>query len=263
MKDIYKPEYFNSVQLDAIYNFCVGTTKAFINEKDEELQIWYDYHFGKWPIDPIRKEVSKILSNTSVEEVFQPWAFAVLKGVDFSIAETTELRNEDLGRVKRLEILYRLTDNTEILLTKQSGYGGSFREWHVINTGKFFNRISYKIDLPIFDFSIGYLDGYEKNRYKNIENFGRVISIREPRSSQRANVVSYDVLLERGNELTRISVSIFPDHEFKYLYNLTFFGQCRNSIDAEKWSMAKHIYISPNDIWLTRYREATKKDLWY
>ena len=34
-----------------------------LDNKDEEVFVWDEYHYGEWPLDPRRKEIKSILKN--------------------------------------------------------------------------------------------------------------------------------------------------------------------------------------------------------
>jgi hypothetical protein len=130
--------------------------------------------------------------------------------------------------------------------------GGSEREWRVISTGRYFSRISYEISLPIFDGN-----SYE---HLGIEGLGRLLSIKEPKYSQRRNMISYDVVFEKLSTLSQISISIFSDESFKELYVITYFGRSFDIDDAEKCNYVKYIQTNVDDIYLSKYRESTPQE---
>ena len=46
LKDNFKPDKTNSIELRTIYDIGVGIAKSFINNKDEEVFVWDEYHYG-------------------------------------------------------------------------------------------------------------------------------------------------------------------------------------------------------------------------
>ena len=45
-KEIFKPDKTNSIELRSIYNIGVGIAKSLINLQNEEIFLWYEYHYG-------------------------------------------------------------------------------------------------------------------------------------------------------------------------------------------------------------------------
>ena len=81
--------------------------------------------------------------------------------------------------------------------------------------------------------------------------------IKEPSYSQRQNVISYDVIFEKDSTMSQISISLFPDQSFQNLYVLSYFGECSDIDDAEKYDYVKHIYTEAENIYLSKYRKTT------
>ena len=81
----------------------------------------------------------------------------------------------------------------------------------IISTGRFFNRISYDISLPIFD-------GIEHQA----KTLGRLICIKEPSYSQRQNVISYDVIFEKDSTMSQISISLLRSIISKFIRTVLF-----------------------------------------
>ena len=250
LKDNFKPDKTNSIELRTIYGIGVGIAKSFINNKDEEVFVWDEYHYGEWPLDPRRKEIKSILKNYGGEKVFQPWFNRIQRNKEFEIIKTEEVKKDWNKWGRRTDTLFTLSDQTQILYKEYSGMGGSEREWRIISTGRYFNRISYDISLPCFDGS-----GYE---HLGVEGLGRLICIKEPRYSQRKNMVSYDILFEKNTTLSQISISIFPNELFEDLYVLSYFGQSNDIDEAEKYDYVKYIQTEVDDIYLSKYRKATR-----
>jgi len=245
-KEIFKPDKTNSIELRSIYNIGVGIAKSLINLQNEEIFLWYEYHYGPWPLDKKRKEIKSILKSSNEEKVLQPWFKRLSKEKDFKIIKSEEIVNQQHKWFRTKETLHTLSDQTQILYKEQAGIGGSEREWRIISTGRFFNRISYDISLPIFD-------GIEQQA----ENLGKVICIKEPSYSQRQNVISYDVIFEKDSTMSQISISLFPDQSFRNLYVLSYFGECTDIDDAEKYDYVKHIHTEAENIYLSKYRKTT------
>ena len=247
-RDIFKPDKTNSIELRSIYNIGVGIAKTIINSQNEEIELWYEDFYGPWPLDKKRKELKSILKSNGGEKVLQPWFNRILRKKDIEIIKSEQITKKHHKWFRIEKTLYTLSDNSEILYVEQAGMGGSEREWRIITTGRFFNRISYDISLPVF-FS---------NIYNNpIEGLGRLMCIKEPSYSQRQNVKSYDIVFEKDKTLNQISISIFPDEDFQNLYVLTYFGECSDIDDAEKYDYVKHIHTEAENVYLTQYRKTT------
>ena len=70
--EYHKHDKTNAIQLRAIYDIGVGIAKSFIDSKSEEVFLWNEDLYGKWPLDTKRKEVKSILKNLGDEESLQP-----------------------------------------------------------------------------------------------------------------------------------------------------------------------------------------------
>ena len=245
-KEIFKPDKTNSIELRSIYNIGVGIAKSLINLQNEETFLWYEYHYGPWPLDVKRKEIKSILKNSKEAKALQPWFKRLSEEKDFKIVKSEEIVNQQHKWFRTKETLHTLSDHTQILYKEQAGIGGSEREWRIISTGRFFNRISYDISLPIFD-------GIEHQA----KTLGRLMCIKEPSYSQRQNVISYDVVFEKDSTMSQISISLFPDQSFQNLYVLSYFGECSDIDDAEKYDYVKHIHTEAENIYLSKYRKTT------
>ena len=250
--EYHKHDKTNAIQLRAIYDIGVGIAKSFIDSKSEEVFLWNEDLYGKWPLDTKRKEVKSILKNLGDEESLQPWFNILQHHKEIQILQTEEVKNECSKWGRRIEKLFTLSDQTQILYSTYSGMGGSEREWRIISTGRYFSRISYEISLPIFDGN-----SYE---HLGIEGLGRLLCIKEPRYSQRKNLISYDVVFEKLSTLSQISISIFSDESFKELYVVTYFGRSFDIDDAEKHNYVKYIQTNVDDIYLSKYRESTPQE---
>ena len=248
----HKHDKTNSIQLRAIYDIGVGIAKSFINSKSEEVFVWNEGLYGVWPLDTKRKEIKSILNNLGGEQALQPWFHRLQHHKDIQIVKAEEVTKNWSKWGRRLETLYTLSDQTQILYSTYSGMGGSEREWRVISTGRYFSRISYEISLPIFDGN-----SYE---HLGIEGLGRLMGIKEPKYSQRRNMISYDVVFEKLSTLSQISISIFSDESFKELYVVTYFGRSFDIDDAEKYNYVKYIQTNVDDIYLSKYRESTPQE---
>ena len=248
----HKHDKTNAIQLRAIYDIGVGIAKSFINSKSEEVFLWNEDLYGKWPLDTKRKEVKSILKELGDEESLQPWFNILQHHKEIQIIKTEEVKKDYSKWGRRFETLYTLSDKTQILYSTYSGMGGSEREWRIITTGRYFSRISYEISLPIFDGN-----SYE---HLGIEGLGRLLCIKEPRYSQRKNLISYDVVFEKLSTLSQISISIFSDESFKELYVVTYFGRSFDIDDAEKHNYVKYIQTNVDDIYLSKYRESTPQE---
>ena len=248
----HKHDKTNSIQLRAVYDIGVGIAKSFINSKSEEVFLWNEDLYGKWPLDTKRKEVKSILKELGDEESLQPWFNILQHHKEIQILQTEEVKNECSKWGRRIEKLFTLSDQTQILYSTYSGMGGSEREWRIISTGRYFSRISYEISLPIFDGN-----SYE---HLGIEELGRLLCIKEPRYSQRKNLISYDVVFEKLSTLSQISISIFSDESFKELYVVTYFGRSFDIDDAEKHNYVKYIQTNVDDIYLSKFRESTPQE---
>lgn len=248
----HKHDKTNAIQLRAIYDIGVGIAKSFINSKSEEVFLWNENLYGKWPLDTKRKEVKSILKNLGDEESLQPWFNILQHHKEIQIIKTEEVKKDYSKWGRRFETLYTLSDQTQILYNTYSGMGGSEREWRIITTGRYFSRISYEISLPIFDGN-----SYE---HLGIEGLGRLLCIKEPRYSQRKNLISYDVVFEKLSTLSQISISIFSDESLKELYVVTYFGRSFDIDDAEKHNYVKYIQTNIDDIYLSKYRESTPQE---
>ena len=248
----HKHDKTTAIQLRAIYDFGVGIAKSFINSKSEEVFLWNENLYGKWPLDTKRKEVKSILKDLGDEESLQPWFNILQHNKEIQIIKTEEVKKDYSKWGRRFETLYTLSDQTQILYSTYSGMGGSEREWRIITTGRYFSRISYEISLPIFDGN-----SYE---HLGIEGLGRLLCIKEPRYSQRKNLISYDVVFEKLSTLSQISISIFSDESFKELYVVTYFGRSFDIDDAEKHNYVKYIQTNVDDIYLSKYRESTPQE---
>ena len=181
--EYHKHDKTNAIQLRAIYDIGVGIAKSFIDSKSEEVFLWNEDLYGKWPLDTKRKEVKSILKNLGDEESLQPWFNILQHHKEIQILQTEEVKNECSKWGRRIEKLFTLSDQTQILYSTYSGMGGSEREWRIISTGRYFSRISYEISLPIFDGN-----SYE---HLGIEGLGRLLCVKEPRYSQRKK---FDIL---------------------------------------------------------------------
>jgi hypothetical protein len=248
----HKHDKTNAIQLRAVYDIGVGIAKSFINSKSEEVFLWNEDLYGKWPLDTKRKEVKSILKDLGDEESFQPWFNILQHHKEIQIIKTEVVKKDYSTWGRRFETLYTLSDQTQILYSTYSGMGGSEREWRIISTGRYFSRISYEISLPIFDGN-----SYE---HLGIEGLGRLLCIKEPRYSQRKNLISYDVVFEKLSTLSQISISIFSDESFKELYVVTYFGRSFDIDDAEKHNYVKYIQTNVDDIYLSKYRESTPQE---
>ena len=247
--EYHKHDKTNAIQLRAIYDIGVGIAKSFIDSKSEEVFLWNEDLYGKWPLDTKRKEVKSILKNLGDEESLQPWFNILQHHKEIQILLTEEVKNECSKWGRRIEKLFTLSDQTQILYSTYSGMGGSEREWRIISTGRYFSRISYEISLPIFDGN-----SYE---HLGIEGLGRLLCVKEPRYSQRKNLISYDIVFEKLSTLSQISISIFSNESFKELYVVTYFGRSFDIDDAEKYNYVKYIQTNVDDIYLSKYREST------
>ena len=250
--EYHKHDKTNAIQLRAIYDIGVGIAKSFIDSKSEEVFLWNEDLYGKWPLDTKRKEVKSILKNLGDEESLQPWFNILQHHKEIQIIKTEEVKKDYSKWGRRFETLYTLSDQTQILYSTYSGMGGSEREWRIISTGRYFSRISYEISLPIFDGN-----SYE---HLGIEGLGRLLCIKEPRYSQRKNLISYDIVFEKLSTLSQISISIFSDESFKELYVVTYFGRSFDIDDAEKHNYVKYIQTNVDDIYLSKYRESTPQE---
>ena len=250
--EYHKHDKTNAIQLRAIYDIGVGIAKSFIDSKSEEVFLWNEDLYGKWPLDTKRKEVKSILKNLGDEESLQPWFNILQHHKEIQIIKTEEVKKDYSKWGRRFETLYTLSDQTQILYSTYSGMGGSEREWRIITTGRYFSRISYEISLPIFDGN-----SYE---HLGIEGLGRLLCIKEPRYSQRKNLISYDIVFEKLSTLSQISISIFSDESFKELYVVTYFGRSFDIDDAEKHNYVKYIQTNVDDIYLSKYRESTPQE---
>jgi hypothetical protein len=248
----HKHDKTNAIQLRAVYDIGVGIAKSFINSKSEEVFLWNENLYGKWPLDTKRKEVKSILKDLGDEESFQPWFNILQHHKEIQIIKTEVVKKDYSKWGRRFETLYTLSDQTQILYCTYSGMGGSEREWRIISTGRYFSRISYEISLPIFDGN-----SYE---HLGIEGLGRLLCIKEPRYSQRKNMISYDIVFEKLSTLSQISISIFSDESFKELYVVTYFGRSFDIDDAEKHNYVKYIQTNVDDIYLSKYRESTPQE---
>ena len=248
----HKHDKTNAIQLRAIYDIGVGIAKSFINSKSEEVFLWNENLYGKWPLDTKRKEVKSILKDLGDEESLQPWFNILQHHKEIQIIKTEEVKKDYSKWGRRFETLYTLSDQTQILYSTYSGMGGSEREWRIISTGRYFSRISYEISLPIFDGN-----SYE---HLGIEGLGRLLCIKEPRYSQRKNLISYDIVFEKLSTLSQISISIFSNESFKELYVVTYFGRSFDIDDAEKHNYVKYIQTNVDDIYLSKYRESTPQE---
>lgn len=248
----HKHDKTNAIQLRAIYDIGVGIAKSFIDSKSEEVFLWNEDLYGKWPLDTKRKEVKSILKNLGDEESLQPWFNILQHHKEIQILQTEEVKNECSKWGRRIEKLFTLSDQTQILYSTYSGMGGSEREWRIISTGRYFSRISYEISLPIFDGN-----SYE---HLGIEGLGRLLCVKEPRYSQRKNLISYDIVFEKLSTLSQISISIFSNESFKELYVVTYFGRSFDIDDAEKHNYVKYIQTNIDDIYLSKYREPTPQE---
>ena len=248
----HKHDKTNAIQLRAIYDIGVGIAKSFIDSKSEEVFLWNEDLYGKWPLDTKRKEVKSILKNLGDEESLQPWFNILQHHKEIQILQTEEVKNECSKWGRRIEKLFTLSDQTQILYSTYSGMGGSEREWRIISTGRYFSRISYEISLPIFDGN-----SYE---HLGIEGLGRLLCVKEPRYSQRKNLISYDIVFEKLSTLSQISISIFSNESFKELYVVTYFGRSFDIDDAEKYNYVKYIQTNVDDIYLSKYRESTPQE---
>jgi|TARA_B100001093_G_scaffold239562_1_gene229465 hypothetical protein len=251
LKDNFKPDNTNAIQLRTIYDIGVGVAKAFINNKDEEVFIWHEYHYGEWPLDPRRNEIKSILKNYGGDKVFQPWFKRLQENKEFEIANSEEVTKEWSKWGRRTDTLYTLSDETQILYKEYAGMGGSEREWRIISTGRYFNRVAYDISLP-WQFSNS---GYE---HRGLYGLGRLICIKEPRYSQRKKMISYDLLFERSTTLSQVSISIFPNESFEDIYVLSYFGESFNIDEAEKYDYVKHIHTEIDNISLAKFRKSTR-----
>lgn len=250
--EYHKHDKTNAIQLRAIYDIGVGIAKSFIDSKSEEVFLWNEDLYGKWPLDTKRKEVKSILKNLGDEESLQPWFNILQHHKEIQILQTEEVKNECSKWGRRIEKLFTLSDQTQILYSTYSGMGGSEREWRIISTGRYFSRISYEISLPIFDGN-----SYE---HLGIEGLGRLLCVKEPRYSQRKNLISYDIVFEKLSTLSQISISIFSNESFKELYVVTYFGRSFDIDDAEKYNYVKYIQTNVDDIYLSKYRESTPQE---
>ena len=103
LKDNFKSDKTNSIELRKIHDIGVGIAKSFINSKDEEVFIWHEYHYGEWPLDPRRKEIKSILKNYGGETVFQPWFKRLQRSKEFVIINTEEVK-KDWNKFLRVDI---------------------------------------------------------------------------------------------------------------------------------------------------------------
>ena len=84
-----------------------------------------------------------------------------------------------------------------------------------------------------------------------------MICIKEPSYSQRQNVISYDVIFEKDSTMSQISISLFPNQSIQNLCVLSYFGECSDIDDAEKYDYVKHIHTEHENIYLSKYRKTT------
>ena len=125
----------------------------------------------------------------------QPW-HKILENdnIDLEILSGKEITNNQHSFGSQYQTLYTLNDNTEILFTKNYGWGGSYRSWIIITTGKIFSQISYDVSLPVC-----YGNEYDST---NLASLGRLISIREPRIVQVwKETVTYELVFEKKDTL--------------------------------------------------------------
>ena len=87
-------------------------------------------------------------------------------------------------------------------IQKNYGWGGSYRSWNIITTGKIFSQISYDVSLPVC-----YGNGYDST---NLEELGRLISIKNQELPKK-ETVTYDVVFEKKDELSQITINLTPD----------------------------------------------------
>ncbi len=237
----------NSIQLNAIYEMVSKISYDLVkNYAKPEEDVWINKYWGVWPIDVKEKIIHRSLNIPTTHKTLQPW-HKVLENekIDLEILSGKEITNNQHSFGSQYQTLYTLNDNTEILYSKNYGWGGSFRSWNIINTGKIFSQISYDVSLPIC-----YGNGYDST---NLESLGRLISIREPRIVKVwKETVTYELVFEKKDELSQITINLTPDSTYNSIFLLTFFGVDPNTIEANNNNFPKHIYTSAEDVHLMR-----------
>ena len=247
LNNFYKQEPKNSIHLNAIYEMVSKITYDLVKnyEKPDE-DTWSKHHWGVWPIDKKDKVIHRFLRLSTVHKALQPW-HKVIKNeqINLEIIEGKEVKNRVHSFGSEYDTLYTLSDNSQILYSKRYGWGGSYRSWNIISTGKILSQISYALSLPTC-----FGNGYEN---VNLESLGRLISIREPRIvNVWKETVTYELLFEKRNELSQITINLTPDSTFDSIFLLTFFGADSNTIEASENNFPKHIYTQAEDISLVK-----------
>lgn len=246
-KNIYKEEPKNSIQLNAIYEIVSSISHDLVKnfEKPEEHS-WSKHFWGVWPIDKKDKVIYRSLKVSAFHNALQPWHKIIENyQIELEIINHKEITDNKHSFGSQKQTLYTLSDNTEIVYTKNFGWGGSYRSWNIISTGKVFSQISYDVSLPIC-----FGNGYDQN---NLESLGRLISIREPRIVQLwKEIVTYELVFEKRNELSQITLNLFPDTTYDALFLLTFFGVDPNTNESNSYNFPKYIYTSAEDVHLVK-----------
>lgn len=79
------------------------------------------------------------------------------------------------------------------------------------------------------------------------------MSIREPRLAQVwKETVTYELVFEKKDELSQITINLTPDATYESIYLLTFFGVDPSTIEANNNNFPKYIYTSAEDVHLIR-----------
>ena len=246
-RNFYTEEPKNSIQLNAIYEMVSKISFDLVKnyEKPEE-DSWNNDYWGVWPIDKKEKIIHRPLKISNNHKTLQPW-HKILENdnIDLEIVSVKEITNKQHSFGSQHQTIYTLNDNTEILYSKNYGWGGSYRSWNIITTGKIFSQISYDVSLPVC-----YGNGYDST---NLESLGRLISIREPRIVQVwKETVTYELVFEKKDQLSQITINLTPDITYDSIFLLTFFGSDPNTIEATDNNFPKHIYTSAEDLHLMR-----------
>lgn len=246
-KNLYTEEPKNSIQLNAIYEMVSKISYDLVkNYERPEEDSWNNHYWGIWPIDKKEKIIYRPLKISTTDNTLQPW-HKILENstVDLKILGDKEIKNNKHAYGSQCQTLYTLNDKTEILYTTNHGWGGSYRSWNIITTGKTFSQISYDISLPV-----SYGNGYDSI---NLESLGRLVSIREPRLAQVwKETVTYELVFEKKDELSQITINLTPDATYESIYLLTFFGVDPSTIEANNNNFPKYIYTSAEDVHLIR-----------
>ena len=150
-RNLYREEPKNSIQLNAIYEMVSKISFDLVKnyEKPEEDE-WSNDYWGVWPIDKKEKIIHRPLKIATTHKTLQPW-HKILENdnIDLEILSGKEITNNQHSFGSQYQTLYTLNDNTEILFSKNYGWGGSYRSWNIITTGKIFSQISYDVSLPV------------------------------------------------------------------------------------------------------------------